>query len=47
MIKKNEKVSIRVFNNLCVLLKIKIRKKESKRNFIVKKENICASLKYH
>lgn len=44
---KKKIVSIRVFNNLRVLLKIKIRKKESKRNFIVKKEDICASLKYH
>lgn len=44
---KKKIVSIRVFNNLRVLLKIKIRKKKSKRNFIVKKEDICASLKYH
>lgn len=44
---KKKIVSIHVFNNLRVLLKIKIRKKESKRNFIVKKEDICASLKYH
>lgn len=44
---KKKIVSIRVFNNLRVLLKIKIRKKEPKRNFIVKKEDICASLKYH